>query len=397
MSAPEIPPPLECDGAALLDELRDALTSYVVFPSSEAADAVALYVAATHAQSCWEHATRLAITSPIKRCGKTRLLEIISELVYRPLRTINISPAALVRSIDEQDPPTIILDEADTVFASRRGDRAEGAEDIRGILNAGHSRGWPYTRWNAAARCTEECFPFAMAIIGGIGDLPDTIEDRAVIIRMRRRAGSERVLPFRRRRSVPALRDLRERLHDWLLGLAPKLMDAEPQMPVEDRNADTWEPLVAVADAAGGSWPVRARVACAVLCRADWDAAEASPGEKLLADLRAIFEGSHCLYTSTIIDKLLAIDEAPWATWNRGLPLNARAMASLLRPYGIRTSDVREGGTGANRKGLRRSDLNDAWARYLTEEVAPASVGDIRDTATSSDESSPVQGESCRG
>src|SRR5690606_5250515 len=121
---------VRAEGAALLDEVRAALTRYVVFPTPEAADAVSLYVAATHGQPAWEHATRLVIKSPLKQCGKTRLQEIIAELAHNPLRTTNISPAALVRAIDADDPPTIMLDEADTIFTAKRGERSESAEDI---------------------------------------------------------------------------------------------------------------------------------------------------------------------------------------------------------------------------------------------------------------------------
>jgi hypothetical protein len=203
------------DGAALLDEVHAELTAYVAFPSPESAVAVTLFIGATHAQTAAEHATRLVVKSPLRRCGKTRLLEVCRETVHNALPTANISAAALARSISEDDPPTLLLDEADTVFGKRKGELREGAEDVRGILNAGHSRGWPYRRWNANRNTAESCPTFAMAVIAGIGDMPDTIEDRAVVISMRRRAAVEQVRSWRSRRAVPALRELRGRLHDW--------------------------------------------------------------------------------------------------------------------------------------------------------------------------------------
>ena len=81
-----------------------------MFPSPEAADAVTLWVAATHAVPAWEHATRLVVKSPEKRCGKSRLLDIIEATCHEAMVTVNISPAALVRSIGA-DPPTLLLDE----------------------------------------------------------------------------------------------------------------------------------------------------------------------------------------------------------------------------------------------------------------------------------------------
>jgi hypothetical protein len=102
--------------AGLLDEVCEQVTAYVALPTSHAAVAITLFISATHVQPAWEHATRLIAKSPLKRCGKTRLLEVCSGLVRQPLRTTNISTAALVRAIDEDDPPCLILDEADTIF-----------------------------------------------------------------------------------------------------------------------------------------------------------------------------------------------------------------------------------------------------------------------------------------
>jgi hypothetical protein len=356
----------QADGAAVLADVHAAYTRYVIFPSAEAADAVTLYTAATHAQTAWEHASRLVVKSPIKRCGKTRLQEVARELVHNPLPTTNISPAALARSITEDDPPTLILDEADSVWG-KKDQRAEGAEDLRGILNAGHSRGWPYVRWDASSRKRELCPTFAMAIIGGIGDMPDTIEDRAVVISMRRRAPSEQVTQWRTRRVVPRLRALRERLHDWVSTQADTLAEAEPELPAEDRAADVWEPLAAIADAAGGDWPERARKACEVLAGED-DSRDGTAGERLLADLQDIFANAAFLYSATITTALAKIEEAPWAEWRRtGLgcePINARGLAGLLKPWGIRSRNGREDGTGNVAKGYYAEDLADAWERY---------------------------------
>ena len=353
------------DGAALLDDLHEAFGRYVIFPSPEAHDAVVLYVAATHAQTAWEHATRLVIKSPLKRCGKTRLQDVIAETSHRPLRTTNISVAALVRSIPEDDPPLLILDEADTIFG-KKSDRAEGAEDLRGILNSGHSRGLPYIRWSMNQNRLDECPTFAMAVIGGIGDMPDTIEDRAVIVSMRRRAVGESVEQFRRRRSVPPLHALRDRLAVWVGGHLDELADAEPLLPVEDRAADTWEPPVAIADLAGADWPDRARRACTVLAGEQKDPDDSSAGERLLADLKGVFGSAEELTTAEIVDRLVQLEESPWATWHRGDRLSARALAYLLKPYGVSSTNLVQG--GARPKGYKRAHLEDPWKRYVPDD-----------------------------
>lgn len=364
----DLPPVQEWDdpddmGADLLDEVLAALTRYVAFPSREAADAVTLFIAATHAQPSWEHATRLVIKSPMRQCGKTRLLEVTVELVHKPLPTTNISTAALVRSIDDHDPPSILLDECDAIFATRRGERSEGAEDLRGILNSGHARGWPYMRWDANARKLDACPTFAMAVLAGIGDMPDTIEDRAVIITMRRRTAGEDVERFRRKRAVPPLKALRHRLHRWVRSIGDDLAKAEPDLPVDDRPADVWEPLVAIADAAGGHWPDRARDACAELTGTG--RADEPDGTRLLADVRHAFGGADRLTSADLLAKLNADETSPWGGWRRGEGLNSRDLAKLLKPYEVAPKVIKMP-DGTTPRGYTAEMFADAWARYVS-------------------------------
>src|SRR5689334_18984473 len=105
-------------GARLLDDVHAALTRYAVLPSPESADAIVLWIAVTHAAPAWNCAPRLDITSPVKRCGKSRVLDVIEATCHDPLLTVNISPAALVRSIGA-DPPTLLLDEDETTFGPK--------------------------------------------------------------------------------------------------------------------------------------------------------------------------------------------------------------------------------------------------------------------------------------
>ena len=64
----------------------------MILPSAEAAVAVVLWTAATHAQPAWQHAPRLVIRAPEKRCGKSRLLDIVEGTCHAPLITVNASP-----------------------------------------------------------------------------------------------------------------------------------------------------------------------------------------------------------------------------------------------------------------------------------------------------------------
>ena len=177
--------------------------------------AVALWIAATHAQAAWQHAPRLVIRAPVKRCGKSRLLDMVEGTCHNPLITVNASPAAVYRAIGTDTPPTLLVDEADATFGKAlKGD--ERTEHLRGILNAGFGRDRPYVRYDVAQRRNIPTPTFAMAVIAGIGDMPDTIEDRAVAFTMRRKAPGETVAPFRHRRDRCAVSSVAGQLARWL-------------------------------------------------------------------------------------------------------------------------------------------------------------------------------------
>lgn len=354
---------LVTDGADLLERVRAAVTEFVVLPSAEAADSAALWAAATHAQPAWEHATRLRITGPEKRCGKSRLLEVIEGMAHHPLATANATVAAIYRSIDEHDPRTLFFDEYDTLFGTKKA--ADDNEDLRALLNAGFRRGKPVLRCDGPNNDVREFPSFAMAALAGIGDLPDTVEDRSVSIHLRRRAPHEKVKPLRAKRDVPRLHQLRAELSEWLRAHLDELMDAEPEMPVEDRAADTWEPLVAVADLAGGDWPKRARAAAKVFNDvAEEVSATDKVATRLLVDLRTVFGDHDKLHTETVLEALHKLDDAGWNDYF-GRPFGSRDLSKILKPYGVAPRDVKVDGT--NKKGYLRDELWDVWQRYLPQ------------------------------
>jgi hypothetical protein len=352
------------DGAVILGQLHDALTRYVILPSPEATVAVALWIAATHAQAAWQHAPRLVIRAPEKRCGKSRLLDIVEGTCHNPLITVNASPAAVYRAIGTDTPPTLLVDEADTIFG---GKNADANEDLRGLLNAGHQRNRPALRYDAATRTVERIPTFAMAALAGIGAMPDTIEDRAVVIRMRRRAPGETVAPFRHRRDRPALTEIAANLTRWLGAHLADLEKAEPPMPLEDRAADTWEPLIAVADLAGGEWPELARHAAMELTSERDATASISDRIRLLADIRAAFGEAEALPSTTLIARLRSDPEAPWCEPAPGI--TPKRLGTLLAEYDIRSANIRFGEPIGQVKGYYRADFTDAWARYCAPPV----------------------------
>jgi hypothetical protein len=344
-------------GVEMLDAIRTAITRYVVMPNQATTDAVTLWIAATHAQPAWAHAPRLVIRGPERRCGKSRLLDVVEALSHDPLLTVNASAAAVYRSVNI-DPPVILVDEADTIF----GPKAEGNEDLRGLLNAGHQRNRPAIRYDAATNSVQHLETFAMAALAGIGQMPDTIEDRAIIVRMRRRAPGEKVDTFRYKRDRQPLRAFATKLTNWLRVDLKALERIEPDMPIEDRAADTWEPLVIIADHAGGDWPDRARNAAKGLTEQAASDSQVSDRVRLLADCRKAFGADTALSTATLLDRLKSEPEAPWAEYGPA-GLTAMRLGNILREYEIRSGNIRFS-DGIQAKGYQRVDFTDAWNRY---------------------------------
>lgn len=352
--------------AELLDDVRAYLARFVVYPSGHELNAHALWVLHTWLMDCWESTPRLAFLSPEPGSGKSRALEVTEPLVPRPVHAVNTTPAYLFRKVsDPHGAPTILYDEIDTVF----GPKAKDNEDIRGMLNAGHRKG------ATAGRCvvrgkevfTEELPAYCAVMLAGLDDLPDTLMTRSVVVRMRRRAADEQIEPWRPRINGPDATILYTRLAKWST-LAREALSGDfwPEMPygVDDRDADCWEALLAVADLAGDRWAKAARATAVRLVRAAKGRAPTT-GVLLLRDIKKVFDDSldDKLTTDAITTGLAKIPESPWATIRRGEPLDDRGLALRLGKYGIGSKPQRVGAEVF--KGYSRAQFADAWKRYV--------------------------------
>jgi hypothetical protein len=365
---------VSAEGSEILDTIYDFMGRFIAFPEGSCRTAVVLWIAHTHLMSAWESTPRIAFLSPEPGSGKSRCLEVMELLVPRPVEAVNVTPAYIFRKVGSEDGrPTILFDEIDTVF----GPKAKDNEEIRGLLNAGHRRG------AVAGRCvvrgklveTEEIPAYCAVALAGLGGLPDTILTRSVVIRMRRRAPNEIISPFRRREHAPEGHEIRDRLAAWAERIEPRVTGAGPEMPeiINDRDADVWEALLAVADAAGGEWPAMARRSAVALVALSKESTP-SLGVWLLSDLQKIFGSHEHLSTDTILAELCSLEQSPWGDI-KGKPLDSRGLARRLRPYDVRPGNIRL--LGSIMKGYKREYLYDAWQRYLAsppEETATSAT-----------------------
>jgi hypothetical protein len=335
-----------------LNSVQRILDTYIVFPSDEARDAVVLWTAHAHVFFAFESTPRLSVSSREPGSGKSRVLEILEHLVPTPLFGINITPGVMWHAI-EHTAPTMLFDEVDTIFGKNG---SSGAHQIlRGVINSGHRKGATVPRLIGKQSDVKQFKVFAPVAMAGIGNLPDTIRTRSVEIKMRKRKPGQEVASFRLRTAGDALRYAKMQLEEWSMDAAEQLTGATPDMPVSDREADVWEPLVSIGDLAGGEWAERARTACEELTHQD-DDGERCPDAPLFSAIRDLFEDEQAvIFTADLISGL----NSPGNAWT----FTPRSLSNILRNYGIMPTTVRDGDTV--QKGYKREDFQAIWDRYL--------------------------------
>jgi uncharacterized protein DUF3631 len=356
------------DLARVLHAMEATLRRYVYFRSDAQVIAVVLWAAHTYWFEHFEQSPILAVTSAVLRSGKTRLFDVLELIVWRAWRVILPSDAVVYRYI-EQRQPTLLLDEADAIFSRKAGE----FEGLRALLNAGNRKGTvvPRVVGQGSKMKVQEFKVFCPKGIAGIGSLPATVADRSIPVRMERRSKVDPVAKFRRADLEPDAIEIRQVLEALA---ASQTLSSSTDVPAEldDRAAESWEPLLALADLAGGDWPQKARRAAVELhTRREQD--EEALSLVLLRDIRSIFGSMAAperrLYTAELLSALHEMEESPWGDYF-GKPITAHAVAKLLRPYHIEPRQFRDG--QERKRGYSVDQFADAFARYVPSSVTPA-------------------------
>jgi putative DNA primase/helicase len=332
------PWPEPVDGDALLSDIADLVRRYVVAPEG-AAEIVALWVTHSYRMDLWDHTPYLAIVSATPRCGKSSLTRIVGEIACRVVRADGISASALFRVIEAAS-PTLTIDELD---------RVPRDSDVWPILNSGHSRGGSVVKCHGDEH-TVHAFPtFAPKVLTYIRSnaavVPASVEDRCLRIQLQRRRRTDRCERLRSRDLAIAAEPIRRQLRRWTDDARESLSRARPAIPdaLDDRAADGWEPLLAVADVAGGRWPTLAR-RLALSFSADRSEDECDENQVLvLLDLLALLDDGKLqpdslgLAGEAMVRALCELPDRPWATLGRrGDGLTTHRLGRLLKDHGIR-------------------------------------------------------------
>jgi putative DNA primase/helicase len=350
------PWPEPVNGARLLDDLAASARRFIVLPK-HGDTALALWVLFTYLIDAVNVAPIMALASPEKRCGKTTALAWLSRLIYRVLPASNITPAALFRAVEAWK-PTLLIDEADSFLREN--------EELRGVLNSGHTRATAYVIRTVGEDFEPRRFStWGAKAVALIGHLPDTLHDRSIVLDMRRKLPGERVEKLRYA-SDAEFEELAGKCIRFAKDCAERVGAVRITLPdgLNDRAADNWEPLFAIAEAAGGDWPERARAAALVLSGAEQEAP--SLNVELLADIRKAFEteGIDRIPGAELIKILCADPERPWATFARGKEMTQAKLARRLSGFGIISKPIRMP-DGRAPRGYLIGQFEEAFERYL--------------------------------
>lgn len=355
------------DGAELLDDLRRTFKRFLVLPAG-AAELLPLWVLHSYAFEAFVFTPYLSVGSATKRSGKTTLMELLAELVARPLMASGISPASVFRIVEARK-PSLLIDEFDALPDETR-------EALRGVLNSGFKRGGSFVRCVGDDHEVTQFSTFCPKALSGIGEIADTVADRSIRVTMSRKTQGEKVERFRRFDGS----ELRRRCLRWATDSRAALATAAPAIPeqLNDRQQDICEPLLAVADLAGSEWPRLARESLLTMLDSGPDDDQQPLNVLLLSDLRRLLLATDDgkIFSKDLRTALMEIDDRPWAGMNKGAGISTHQIARMLRQFGIGSRSVWSHGESA--KGYDLDDCRDAFDRYLSAENPPSKRQNVK-------------------
>jgi putative DNA primase/helicase len=355
----------QVDGAALLNELRAAFQRYLILPERGAA-VMALWTLHAWTIDAAFVSPLLTFTSPEMRCGKSTALGLLSRCAPRTAMASNITPSAIFRYVEAHQ-PTLLIDEGDTFLG--------GSEEMRGILNSGHTRDTAVViRLVGDDYEAKEFSTWGPKVIAAIGKIAATLRDRSIIVSMQRKRRGEKVAKLRARNDRSEFLPLRRKACRWAADNIETLKTAQPEIPesLNDRAADNWEPLLAIADLVGGDWPELAREAAERLS----DASEADTPTirlQLLAEIQKLFTKlkTDDISSKALLAALHSDDEGPWIAFGKGgKPITPKQVSDLLSNFDIGPRPIRDGEKVY--KGYLLKQFADAFTRYLSDTPSPA-------------------------
>jgi hypothetical protein len=347
-------------GARRLDQAKAFLLRKWAPPNDAVADLIILWCAGCHMTDqemrlLFMSYPRLFVGTKGPGAGKSTLLRLLAGPIngqsdgLAPRGEWTSDPSApSLRALLHGQRAAIFLDQADT----KQGNGDFPAE-TKTILLQGYMKGATVTRGGNTNTGKVNRYrvdgPICMA---GLWDaflsMPnmDDVRSRTLMLLCGKRRPTHKLERLDWRDDAPTLQGHHDALAAWAETVKHEVAAARPSMEgFDDRERDITEPLIAVADAAGGDWPERARNAVRVVCRGATDEMTKpeprNPFEVLMRDLGLVWAPEEDrLPTREIVERLRELPNSAWSRFRT--PQDAgRELVKILRPEGVEPSTFR--------------------------------------------------------
>lgn len=318
----------------VLDAIGKVVDRYAIFPNKESRDAVVLWVAHSWVFKKFEATPRLHIYSSEPGSGKTRVMDLVCGMVRKSQDAVNARPSMIYEAIDMNESVTFSIDEVDNLFGRKGSNNAY--KQLLAVLNAGFtSEG---TTMAGSPGSYREMSLFTPVVMAGMGRLPDALHTRSIRIPMRKAGNAGNLEAFRARKVRFEFSQVKTLLEKWARNTGPALELLFPEIPLNDRDADKWEPLFAIAEMAGGDWLKRVARAARLLERDD--AGDDIPmSTRILRDIENFIEERELeddenVHTDDLIKNLIDMG------WDARF-VRPRSLAKILDDFGVESKNVR--------------------------------------------------------
>jgi Protein of unknown function (DUF3631)/Toprim domain len=359
------------DLGGVLDDAVAQMKRFLIVPGPTYLDTIALWCAHSYLLRDEifgvDFTPLLAFQSPLKRCGKSTSLKCVQMMAFDARMASSITSSSLFRVVDEMG-VTLTIDEADNVLRDEK-------SDLLGIMNAGRDR--MTARVMRAESVGDGKFKvrgfntFAPIALTSIRALPSALQDRAIVLTLRRATHDERPERLTLTERGPLI-DVGRRLARWAADLPAKALPRPAPTGLHNRIEDSWFALFQVAEMASGDWLERCRkAALADLARQEANDADGGRDADLLADVWTIFfeQNKVRLHTEDLCNALRSLEESPWGALNGGKGVDGYFLKKHLAdfmpgdPEKIAPRKWRDGAIQA--RGYHERHFEDSLRRYL--------------------------------
>ena len=258
-------------------------------------------------------------------------------------------------------------------------------EELRGMLNAGHYRKTAFViRTVGDSHEPKKFMTWCAKVLCGIGKIAHTLTDRSIVIELRRKLVNETVENIHLT-DESEFAVIRQKLKRWYEDNSEQYRALRPVRieGINDRAADNWQPLQAVAELAGGEWPRLCKHAAITLSGIEEETP--SINVELLMDIAEVFHdrGATKIFTADLLDALCQDDEKAYSTWNRGRPITSRQIGQRVKDFGVKSRQMKIG--HVNNNGYELMQINEALIRYKPTSTPPSTPLQANDTNGCSD------------